>query len=119
MPQHLVSSGTLAKLSEGAHKLYQFLLFSAQERSRAVLEISNLEIRQLAKLSPTTIRRARTELWELRLIDLRRSPGGPFQYMILNPSTGVPLPGSSFDSKRGHISIPSPNATPAWNEIGA
>jgi hypothetical protein len=92
VPQFLVSSGALKDLRDGAHKLYQFILFTAQQRTRVALELSNVEIREAVGLSPNTIRRARTELKEAGLIDLRQARGGRYTYLILNWLTGAPLP---------------------------
>ena len=119
VPQHLVSSGTLKKLSEGAHKLYQVILFCAQKQTRVVLDLSNREIRDLAELSPNTIRRGRTELWEARLVDLQRAPGGRWSYVVLNPLTGGPLPGSGLKRGGGNTPTPSPGASsPPWADLG-
>lgn len=119
VPQHLVSSGRLKKLSEGAHKLYQVILFCAQKQTRAVLQLSNREIRDLAGLSPNTIRRGRTELWEARLVDLQRPLGGQWSYVVLNPLTGGPLPGSGL--KRGGRDTETSSSVASslpWTEFG-
>jgi hypothetical protein len=126
VPQFLITSGLLRSLSAGALKLYQLLLFAAQQRTRVELELSNLEIRQLANLSPNTIRRARTELRERDLIDLRQTPGGRYTYVILNPVTRKPLPnprstrGASSPSTLSPLPAPSPasSETPPWSQIG-
>ena len=125
VPQCLVSSGLLRNLSGGALKLYQLILYAAQHRTRVELELSNLEVLKVAGLSPNTIRRARTELKEARLIDLRQAPGGRYTYVILNPLTGAPLPHPR--SPHGSIdpSTPSIASTPpaplacsvSWAEI--
>lgn len=116
VPQHLINSGTLAKLSEGGHKLYQLILYMAQQHTRAALELSNRDIHKLVALSPTTIRRARTELKEAELIDLRHLPGGRYTYVVLNPHTRGPLPGRR--SERGGGSPPSASFAPPWSDIG-
>jgi hypothetical protein len=126
VPQALVTSGKLRNLREGAHKLYQLILYAAQQRTRVALELSNREINELAGLSPNTIRRGRTELAEIGLIHLRQSPGGRYTYVILNPLTGVPLPGRGSETARGippasAVSPPMPSSAshvPSWSEIG-
>lgn len=119
VPQHLVSSGTLKRLSEGAHKLYQVILYCAQKQTRAVLELSNREIHDLVELSPNTIRRGRTKLLEARLIDLHRPPGGQWTYTVLNPLTGGLLPGSGFKRVgRDPLTPTSAASSPSWAELG-
>jgi len=126
VPQFLINSGLLGTLSGGAIKLYQLVLFTAQQRTRVELELSNLEIRKQAGLSPNTIRRARTELKEAGLVDLRQVPGGRYTYVILNRLTGAPLPpprkpSGSGPSSPSMPSSPTPSSAsfaPSWSEIG-
>jgi DNA-binding transcriptional ArsR family regulator len=127
VPQALVSSGKLKNLREGAHKLYQLILYTAQQRTRVAVELSNRGIRELAGLSPNTVRRARTELSEAGLVDLKQVPGGRYTYVILNPLTGSPLPHPRSQPVGNTQSTPStPPATtpfsasfaPSWSEIG-
>jgi len=126
VPQFLISSGILKSLRGGAHKLYQFILFTAQQRTRVAFELSNPEIRRAVDLSPNTIRRARTELKEVGLVDLRQAPGGRYAYIILNRLTGTPLPHPS--SRRGGSTPSTPpnpskppfasvTSAPSWTEI--
>ena len=116
VPKALVKSGLLGDLSAGALKLYALLLFIAQEQTRVELELSNEEILKRAKLSPNTIRRARTNLGECGLIDLRHTAGGRYTYVILNPETRLPLPPPRWRAK-----IPSmtdaPSVAPSWSDI--
>jgi len=127
VPQFLVNSGLLRDLSAGALKLYQLLLFTAQQRTRVELELSNRDIRRHAELSPNTIRRARTRLKEVGLVDLKQTSGGRYTYVVLNPLTRCPLPHPR--SPRGGnspatLSVPSMPATssasiaPPWSQIG-
>src|SRR5579871_95902 len=113
VPQFLITSGLLRSHSAGALKLYQLLLFAAQQRTRVELELSNSEICQLAGLSPNTIRRARTELRERGLIELRQTPGGRYTYVILNPLTRAPLPNPRSTRRGSSQSAPSLPSTPA------
>lgn len=126
VPQSLITSGLLRSLSGGAHKLYQVILYEAQHRTRVEVELSNLEVLERAGLSPNTIRRARTELKEARLIDLRQAPGSRYTYVILNPLTGAPLPhprsrlggnNPSTPSTRSTPPPPSASAVPSWADI--
>jgi hypothetical protein len=124
VPQDLVASGKLKNLREGAHKLYQLILYKAQQRTKVALELSNREIRDLAGLSPNTVRRARIELWEVGLVELRQVPGGRYTYVVLNPLNRAPLAhprpvlgGSSSSTP----STPTPSAAsfaPPWSQIG-
>jgi hypothetical protein len=126
VPQALISSGDLGKLSAGAIKLYLFLLFAAQKWTRVELEISNAEIREQAALSPNTIRRARTELKEVGLVDLKHVSGGRYTYVILDPVTRSPLPRPRALLRGNSPSTPSAPSTsetstcasPAWSEFG-
>jgi hypothetical protein len=140
VPQVMVNSGLLKDLSAGATKLYQLLLFTAQARSKSRLELSNLEIRQRAGLSPNTIRRARTKLMEVRLIDLEQVLGERYTYVILNPLTGLPLPNRRSFPRPGGTPLPNrrsfprpggtppglsqpptpgaPSIAPQWSQIG-
>jgi DNA-binding transcriptional ArsR family regulator len=117
VPQALIASGKMKRLRDGAHKLYQLILYTAQQRTRVGLELSNREIRELGGLSPNTVRRARTELREAGLIDLRQVPGGRYTYVILNPLNGVPLPGRGAE-RSGAIPPASASPVPTWSEIG-
>ena len=124
VPQFLITSGLLSSLSAGAIKLYQLILFTAQKRTSTELELSNLDIRREAGLSPNTIRRARTKLKEGGLVDLKLTSGGRFTYVILNPLTGSPLP-NPRSPPRGNSSatpsIPTPSSetiSPPWSKIG-
>lgn len=127
VPQFLIDSGLLKTLSAGATKLYQLLLYTAQQKTSTELKLSNLEIRRLAGLSPNTIRRARTKLKEVGLVDLKRPSGGRFTYVILNPLTRLPLPKPRSPRGGSSQSTPSPPSTPApsyasiappWSQIG-
>lgn len=127
VPQFLISSGLLRSLSAGALKLYQLLLFTAQHKTRVELELSNLEIREQAGLSPNTIRRARTKLKEFGLVDLKQTLGDRYTYVILNPLTGSPLPRPSSQLRGNSPSTPSapsipapssPSVAPQWSQIG-
>ena len=124
VPQFLISSGLLRSLSGGALKLYQLILYEAQHCTRVELELSNLEVLERAGLSPNTIRRARTELKEARLIDLRQAPGSRYTYVLLNPLTGVPLPHPRSRIGGNNPSTPSTpppsssaSAVPSWADI--
>lgn len=119
VPQHLVDSGKLRSLSEGAHKLYQFILFKAQKHSRPVLELSNREIREAVGLSPNTIRRGRTELWEAGLVRYKRDRGERFTYVVLNPlAISRPLPGAEPKSGGGPPLTPAAETlSPSWEAL--
>jgi len=104
--KHLIHSGHLATLRDGALRLYLVLLYLGQEQTRVELELSNQEIRRLAGLSPNTIRRARTEMSEAGLVQLKFSTGGKYAYVLMNPETGNPM--------RRRTRARSPN----WSEIG-
>jgi hypothetical protein len=41
VPQALVTSGKLKNLREGAHKVYQLVLHTAQQRTRVAVELPN------------------------------------------------------------------------------
>jgi hypothetical protein len=127
VPQFLITSGLLKELSAGALKLYQLLLFTAQKRTKVELEMSNLEIRNQADLSPNTIRRGRTKLKEVGLVDLKQISGGRYTYVILNPLTGSPLPhprspqGGNSPAIPSMASTPTPSSasvSPPWSQIG-
>jgi hypothetical protein len=124
VPQSLIASGLLKNLSPGAEKLYQLLLFIAQKRTRIQFELSNLEIRREAGLSPNTIRRARTELKEVGLVDLKQTSGGRYTYVILDPATRSPLPRPMRQAKSPStppLSLPTtdaPSVAPSWSDIG-
>ncbi len=133
VPQFLIDSGLLGRLSAGALRLYQLLLFTAQQKTRVELELSNFEIHKRAGLSPNTIRRARTKLKEFGLVDLRQSSGDRYTYVILNPLTGSPLPRPGSPLKGSGPSTPlapsisstpstlgpsSPSIAPQWSQIG-
>lgn len=114
VPQALIATGKLKTLSEGAHKLYQVILFKAQQGTRTGIELSNAEIRKWAGLSPNTVRRGRTQLVESGLVELRGGLGDIYTYVVLNPLTGVRLPGRGSEPTRNDH-----QATPlSWNEIG-
>ena len=125
-PQLLVLSGWLGDLSAGALRLYLLLLFLAQQKTKVELEQSNSDIRKLAKLSPNTIRRARTELWEAGLVELKHPTGGAYIYVVLNPETHLPLPhpkarlgtGAVPSISPSEVSIVPASCSPSWSEIG-
>lgn len=117
VPQALIASGRLRTLSEGAHKLYQAILYKAQQGTRTGIELSNAEIRDLVGLSPNTIRRGRTQLVECGLVELRGGLGDIYTYVVLNPLTGARLPGrGSAPTKNDNPTTPL--CAPSWNEIG-
>lgn len=126
VPQFLIDSGLLKTLSAGASHLYQLLLYTAQKRTRVELELSNPQIRDQAGLSPNTIRRARTKLKEIGLIELKQTPGGRYTYVVLNPLTCSPLPpprpsqksGTSTPSSPPVLVRSSPGIAPQWSQIG-
>jgi hypothetical protein len=120
VPQHLVNSGKLKKLSEGAHKLYQLILFKAQKHTRVALELSNREIHESVGLSANTVRRGRTELWEAGLIESQRAPGDRFTYVILNPLTGCPLSGLRLNRQGSRPTKSTSSAfSPSWADLGS
>lgn len=121
VPQHLVKSGQLGKLTEGATKLYLLILFDAQHRTRIEMEFSNADIRALASLSPNTIRRARTELMEAGLIRLSLEKGGRYTYVLLNPVTRGELPrpdGRGRASPAVSVKSSTPTVSIGWADIG-
>jgi len=118
VPQALVTSGKLKELSGGGLRLYQLVLFLAQKHTRVALRVSNQEIEQQAGLSPNTARRARTKLWEARLVDLRRTQDGQYIYILLNPLTGTPLQGRGSDLGSDNSPPSSGGSAPPWHELG-
>lgn len=90
VPQELLRSGQFAKLTGAAVKLYVAICYEAQRKSSPSVELSNSTIRELVGLSPSAIRRARTQLWENGLIDADDVPGVPTLYVLLNPQTRKP-----------------------------
>lgn len=90
VPQDLIRSGKFAKLSGAAVKLYDLICYEAQRTSSAAVLLSNRTIEELAGLSPSAIRRARTQLWELGLLDAAEDAGKPTLYVVLNPQTRQP-----------------------------
>jgi hypothetical protein len=130
LPQHLLESGILAKLSGGALKMFVAILYKAQHHSATFLPLTNAELKSLAGLSPNTCRRSRTELWEHRLIDLAEIPGSAMVYVLIDPATRQPLPSSSqakygilYEKHRRRIPCYTGAKTPpktaglSWNEL--
>ena len=90
VPEVLVKSALLRLMSAAQIKLYLFILYEAQRNSIAALSLSNTLVRKVTGLSPASLRRARTKLWEHGLIVLIPRRGACFLYVLLDPAKGEP-----------------------------
>jgi hypothetical protein len=121
VPQVLVKSDLLRLMSYSQLKLYIFLLAEAERKSTAALEFSNQDVRQKTGLSPASLRRARTKLWENGLVDSIAKLGECFLYVVhdpvkCQPAKAIPekFRGTYEASKRPTDTLRSPS----WEELG-
>lgn len=92
IPAEFVESGCLRDISPSAVRLYVGLYYFAQKHSAVRLEFSNAELQRHAGLDTKSIQTARTQLRDRKLIRTLKGALGVYTYILLNPTTGEPLP---------------------------
>jgi hypothetical protein len=92
--QAVVRDGLWRAMKPSEKDLYVYLMYESQRRSTRELILVDQQITEMVGTSPRALRDARIKLQERGLIQVERVRGRGYQYVICNPSTGVPWPGS-------------------------
>lgn len=86
-PQELFDGKIWHRLKPGAKDLLIFLQYMAQKVSKPTIELTAEEIEQGCGLSVNSVKSARDQLVNLRLVSAKRKLGG-YTYELLDPHTG-------------------------------
>jgi len=90
IPKHLVTLGGYKELAGSGVKLYSYICYLVQEKSKATVFISALELEAVVGMSKGSVQAARAALEESGLIKFKRSSSGYF-YTLVNMDTGKPM----------------------------
>jgi hypothetical protein len=86
----IVDKGYVSKMSNGALRLYLFLMRKSDRYSRRKFPAVDKEIAEAVGVSPRTLGAARAELTAMGIVRCERSPGESFTYTLCDLDTGKP-----------------------------
>lgn len=87
-----MESGCLMEVSPSGGKLYTVLCYLARKHSAVRLQFSNAQLQAYTGLDTKSIKSARCQLRDPRLITIQKGALGVYTYTLLNPTTSQPLP---------------------------
>jgi len=107
VPQRVIRSGTWKLLKRIAQAFYIGLLHEAERYSSINLVRSDKQMVALIGGSFRSFREARIRLKEHGLITYRRSDGGKYRYLLLDPRSGTPFGAKPSASPKtaGHYGV--------------
>lgn len=117
-PQQFVDAGLLKKLTPAAVRFYLALLYKAQRHTRVDFNLTNAEIGELTGLSSNSIRSARNELCENKLLSSSRGRGGVYTDVLCDPASGQPIVRSKQATNNATSETPSTGRTEKSPESG-
>ena len=92
-PPELFEKGLAPKMRDCSFRLYLLLCRESDRMSSRRITFNDSYAKKQASVSSTSMRVARKQLSELRLIVCERSPGGEYRYDLCDLRTGLPYPG--------------------------
>jgi hypothetical protein len=95
VPQSVVRLGALAELKPTELKLYLGLLHESERYRTRELRRTDAKLRELVGGSERAFRNARIKLQERGLIQFRAGLGNVYVYILCDPETSQPWPGTS------------------------
>jgi len=97
IPDDMMCLGIKKNLKPSSRMAYDCILYKVQRYSKVSLMVTLEEFRNWGGLDERSVRTARTELVQKRLVTAERRPHG-YIYSILSPSTGLPWTNSITDA---------------------